>query len=953
MDADGSERSSWPGWRGRAREWRAVTDLLCQAEHGRGGVLLVEGALGMGKTRLLGEAADAAARRGFAVMRGATDEVRRLAPLAPLLSALEESAHSLLASGGIGGSDAADVRFWLMEQLRGRLEERAARGPVLLPLDDLHWADPTTLLALRLLPPDLASYPLVWMLARSRGSGDPALDRLYEVHEGEGATRIVLGPLDEVAVAEVADDVFDASPDVGLLALAKEAGGNPFFLVELFQGLRDENAVEVDSGHARLVSARPPGRLPTITRVRLETLSARTRQLLQVAAVLGHSFSVDDLAAMLGEPTGQLVPSLEEALAAEIVVPRADVLEFRHHLLWRAVSETLALPVRQALHREAGEMLLRRGGSAVPAAAHLMTYARPGDTRALVALDRAAREVLPSSPQTAADLAMRALDLTGPSEADRFDRTVTAISALTAAGRPSEAAELARTALDRVCEPGQTARLRFELAYVLMQAGRPDEATTEAEKVLTQPDLSEDLRGRAEHVAFRAMWTSHDFWRGRERAEHIVAAPERHDPAALVGALLLLAQIVWTEGCVNDGLQYAREATRLADQGPILVQHAHPRRFLVLYLTSMRRLEEAESVLQAMAEKIEALAHTTHAASPAIHRAVLRLAAGRLDDAAAEAQAGLAMAEEVGMHGFDLIPLAVLAIVAVRRGDVDAAAGYVERYQARQAQGVRFAVEWGKWAVALAAEARDGPQRAIEVLDTAFTDPRERVWMLMSEPCAAAWMTRTALAAGDRPCAEAIVATADSLAQRNPDFHTLMASAAHARGILHQDTTALAEAAATHLDPWGRASAAEDLGALLARTADHGADRSSAVGKLEQALDGYQRIGAHKDTARVRSRLRELGVRRRHWTHAERPTSGWASLTDTERQVAAHVAQGLTNRQVATQMYLSPHTVSSHLRQVFRKLTIASRVELARLTAERHTEAPPKAATRGQNHRGG
>lgn len=337
---------------------------------------------------MLGDPANAAATRGFSVMRGAADEVRRLAPLTPLLSALKESSHSLLASGGIGGNDAADVRFWLMEQLRGRLEERAAGGPLLLTLDDLHWADPTTLLALRLLPPELALYPLVWILTRTIGSVDSALNRLYEVLEGDGGTRIVLGMLDDLAVAEVAGDAFDASADAGLLALAKEAGGNPLILVELFQGLRDENSVEVDGGHARLVSARLPRRLHTITRRRLEMLSARTRHLLQVAAVLGHSFSVDDLAAMLGERTGRLVPSLEEAMAAEIVVSQADVLAFRHHLLWRAVSETLALPVRQALHREAGEMLLCRGGSAVPAAAHLMTYARPGDTRALVALDR-------------------------------------------------------------------------------------------------------------------------------------------------------------------------------------------------------------------------------------------------------------------------------------------------------------------------------------------------------------------------------------------------------------------------------------------------------------------------------------------------------------------------------------------------------------------------------------
>jgi DNA-binding CsgD family transcriptional regulator len=203
----------------------------------------------------------------------------------------------------------------------------------------------------------------------------------------------------------------------------------------------------------------------------------------------------------------------------------------------------------------------------------------------------------------------------------------------------------------------------------------------------------------------------------------------------------------------------------------------------------------------------------------------------------------------------------------------------------------------------------------------------------MVEPDAAAWLTRTALAVGDRPGAQAIADTAERLSQSNPGFATLAASAAQARGILHEDGASLARAAATHVGPWSRASAAEDLGVLLAR--GDGEAGPDAVRRLDQALDGYERIGALWDAARIRARLRRLGVRRRHWGHSERPVSGWASLTDTERSVAELVAQGLTNPQVADRMFISPHTVKFHLRQVFRKLAIGSRVELARLAAER------------------
>jgi len=164
----------------------------------------------------------------------------------------------------------------------------------------------------------------------------------------------------------------------------------------------------------------------------------------------------------------------------------------------------------------------------------------------------------------------------------------------------------------------------------------------------------------------------------------------------------------------------------------------------------------------------------------------------------------------------------------------------------------------------------------------------------------------------------------------NPGFPALAAAAAHSQGLVTCDAGLLAEAAAQHPDSWGRASATEDLAVLLASTAkDH------AIRHLNAALDGYRQTGADRDQARIRRRLRELGVRHRHWsTPATRPVVGWDSLTDTEQAVSRLVAQGLNNNQVAARMYISTHTVAHHLRQAFRKLQIASRVELARIVIE-------------------
>jgi DNA-binding CsgD family transcriptional regulator len=111
--------------------------------------------------------------------------------------------------------------------------------------------------------------------------------------------------------------------------------------------------------------------------------------------------------------------------------------------------------------------------------------------------------------------------------------------------------------------------------------------------------------------------------------------------------------------------------------------------------------------------------------------------------------------------------------------------------------------------------------------------------------------------------------------------------------------------------------------------------RERTIAHYREALDCYDRIGSVRDSARVRLLLRDLGVRVRHWSYEPRPVSGWASLTASETRIADLVALGMTNRQVAAEMFISAHTVAFHLRQVFRKLDVHSRVELARLAVER------------------
>ncbi|GAA4228355.1 DNA-binding CsgD family transcriptional regulator [Streptosporangium album] len=750
--------------RGRGVEWATILRLLGTVADTTGNVVLVEGEPGIGKSLLLAEAATIAASRETAVATGRADEMGRLMPLGPLLWALEESP----AAAAVVRSDFPDgpgLLMWLAEQVRTALERRTAGKPLLVTLDDLQWADPATLMALRTLPSRLASRPLAWLLARRTTCGHGDCDRLFDLLEEEGATRISLRPLDDGAVAEVVADTLNAAPGEELAALSAQADGNPFLLLELLTGLREEGAVRVSSGLARLTGTSLPLRVHTAVRRRLDEVSVRTRYLLEATAVLGRSFSPAYAAEMLGETPASLLPALEEALAAGVLVVTPDELAFRHELVWRSIVETVPAPVRQALRQQIGR--------------------------------------------------------------------------------------------DSPCRP---------------------------------------------------------------------APGRQHAAGAAADTLVALSLIAWDEGRLSRALDLAREAAEL----PGSERHSQPRAVLTTMLTDLWLLDEAEATLART--EAEAVGQPAWSAEIPILRARLDLAAGRFGRAIEQAEAGLTAADTMGAPVLASTALSVLGTASLRAGDLPRAIRYLENDQAR---GPRNAPSYARLRSELTAgrisEARDGAASGMSSLSGVYDALPRHAGALTSEPAAAAWLVRMALAVRDERRADAVVEAAEGIAWRNPRLPNLSVSAVHARGLRNRDAGALGLAAAEHPDPWAGASAAEDLGVLLGTDAD---TRDLAVDSLNSALSRYASVDAVRDVARVRGRLRVLGERRRHWTRTDHPVSGWASLTGTERAVCDLVAQGLTNRQAAEQMFISEHTVAFHLRQVFRKLCIHSRVELARLAVQ-------------------
>jgi DNA-binding CsgD family transcriptional regulator len=668
----------------------------------------------------------------------------------------------------------------------------------------------------------------------------------------------------------------------------------------------------------------------------LDKLSPAARHLVEVGAVFGPSFAMADLAEVVGQPAGGLVAVVQEAVDVSVLVPGPEALDFSQDVFRQVTYEAVPGAVRLALHRQIGELLLQRRAWE-PAAHHLMQGVTVRDRVAAAGLEQVAREIRTSTPEWASELALRALALTDPGDADRFARAATAVETLMSAGRLGEARYLGRRALGShgVSAPA-AARLRLALAEMELVAGRPQAAIDEIQFVLSDPAVPTPFHAPAEVWLLWAKLALDDLAGGRRQLEQILSGGAGRDEF-LPAALTALAILTWRDGRAADALALTRAAVAQSDrrQPPGTVVPMR-RLYLAWMLTALGELDEAAGLVDAASDEIAASGRTLWSAAPMVVASRVHLAAGRLGDAAASARSAVELATRLGTPWFLPMARALLAEVAVMRGELREAASQLER------NGPVIAwPPWGAGACRLAAarltEAEGRPDRALVQAADLYDDEGLDARLLLDDPGGAAWFVRTALAAGDRERAGRVAAHVERLGLANAAFPAVVAVSRHVHGLLRRDAGLLREASQLYRHAGARASAWEDAGVAV-----RGDDRSAARDLLERAVAAYEVQGAERDAARVRSRLREIGVRWRHGRRAERPVSGWGSLTDTEREVAELVAEGLTNARVAERMYLSRHTVDFYLRQIFQKLGIDSRVTLARAHLERDRRSNAK-----------
>jgi DNA-binding CsgD family transcriptional regulator len=919
--------------RGRDTELTILGEHLDLLLSGVGTVVIVEGGAGMGKSRVLGEVATMARRLSIKVGSGMSDPGDSVVQLSVLLQALFDGPSPILERDALPEAHASpEQRYWLLQDLEALLEQAALEQPLLLCLDDLQWADSGTAAALRSLPGRLATVPVGWVIALRPDQGSPQLRSALNHLDRNGAERIVLGPLDPSGVAQVAADVLLAEPEGAVLKMAEQAGGSPFLLVELLSGLREEGLVTIVAGRAELTEQRLPHRVSESMRRRLERLSDAARHVATVAAALGRRFSLNDLAVMLDLPPAAVLAPVEELIGAGLFVEADDKFGFGHDLTFEAVRATLPISAIRALDRQAAEVLLAGGALPVEVATQLAASAEPGDELAIATILKAAEAIGTTDPGAAADLSQRALQLAPRKHPLRGPLVAETAVWLHAAARGEEAKAFADTALREVLPPDQEAEVRLSIAG--MFALSPDVRSETCRTALALPGVRDSVRARHLAQLVHNLTTAGRLDEARAMFEEATTAVEAmHDVAGRFALELVESGFAYTDGRFAHALGLAESALRTGLDADDETRLQLTRWWRCEVLAIVDRLDES---LQSSTELVAGAQRdrqgwALHLYETARGRQLLQV--GRITDAAAALEERFAPETA---HLVVSIPNAAgvgaLGRIALHTGDRRLTRLTAEIAQLMLEQSVPSVRRHAAWLLALQAAADGDARRAHRALCSLGEEERFAVLPLFPMGVTdEVQLVHIALAAGDAPLAEAACAAAQRRSRLNPEVRSIAAVAAHATGLLGRSEKDLGDAVVLFDGgprPLALASALEDfaVASVQAGTTERGVDA------LSRALRLFAEAGATWDAGRVRGRLRTLGVRRR-LVSAPRPGRGWTALTDAELGVARLVAQGLTNREAAEHLFVSHHTISAHLRRVFEKLDVNSRVELSRVVS--------------------
>jgi DNA-binding CsgD family transcriptional regulator len=929
---------------GRGPELSRLISCAAEATAGRGQAVLIEGEPGIGKSALVRAACAAAADLGCQVFWGAGDELGQALPLLPFLDGLrarEPSANPrqetivALLRGEVASGHGEDVPTALAEQLLALVRELCTAVPMVLVIDDLQWADQASVTLWERLSRSARHLPL--LLIGMMRPVPQREDLLALRHTADLAARFQLGALPEDSVTELVETLAGGKPDEELMRLAGGAAGNPLYLTELVDALARSSSLSVSAGTAELTSDRAPGSLSAAIADRLRFVPSWVREVLRAAALLGVDFAVPDLATVLHRGVADLVPAVDEAQAAGVLTESGTGLGFRHPMIRSALYEEIPAPVRAAWHREAGRALAEAGAPAdrvarqlLPAVGRSAETAEPMDEWILRWLARTAPLLVGQAPRAAAELLRQAVARSSAGSAEHDDLVCRLAEALFRVGDAAEAERVAHRGLATTADPDLLVDLHWTLAQCRSLAGRFPESLAALNEALAQPRIS--ARNRARLLV--AIARTHRNLGQIELADQSASmalneATEADDDWAVGWALHILIMTAGMQGRTADALPLYDRALAVTQAEPALTDLR-----LLLHINQAVTLGDLDQYKPAFAAARQAQ-QLADRAGIMVRRAQAQSCLGQLlfhtgcwDDALAEVGVVQEITKDPGVaccdHG-------VAAMICFHRGETAAARNHLVAAAPHAKRIGNRVVGTLALARSEAFEEEGALTEALDVL-TGFADHAEEldeVEDLLADG------VRLATTIGDTAAAQTLAEQAVALAD-NTEIPHRQANAWHCRGLVDRDAGRLLRAAERYHDagrPLPRAKALEAAAGALVDTGN----RDPARAAFSRAVDLYSSLGATRDVARLQARFRAHGIRRAPRVKHRRARRGWDSLTPAEAKIAALVAQGMTNPQIAARLFLSPRTVATHVSHILGKLDVRSRIDIAREATDRRS----------------
>ena len=911
----------------RDSELDLLRGAVAAAGAGRGAVVVIEAAPGMGKTSLLDAAVHVARDAGFAVATARAGEVERdfvwgvvrqmLEPAARDDTAGLLSGAAALAGPVFEGDDRATGGFAALHGLFWLVHGLATRTPLILAVDDAQWADAASLRWLAYMAPRTRDLPLVLVMA----SRPRPPDDVVRIAAQPGALCLAPQPLTGDAVGALVRSRLNDAADPAFVEACREAtGGNPFLVRELVGALAAD-ATAPSAANAEKVRELRPDTISRSVLMRLSALSPNARELARAVAVLDRRAKARHAAALAGLDGAAAEAAMHELVDADVLAD-ASPLTFVHPLVRAVVHDDLSVMQIGRLNARAAAALEAEDAPPEAIAPHLLRV-EPSNEAGIRAtlVDAAADARRRGAPAIAADFLRRALAEAPPADERATLNHALALSLFDACGAP--AIDEFRTALDAAPDDRTFAVVSLDLGRALHVLGDHPEAARVYDRGFarlgeTTSDLARALEAQAIITALQDRSTA------PIAAERLPAAAGRLGAGGVPDAMVTAALALVTAAAGGPGgATLAEQAIASSTLGG-----AEQLQALALACFALAWSDRLDDVSRVWEERVEefrrdaALPALSFACCFAAHAALLRGDPARAESFARES---LAVAPgEWALTPPD--PACFLAEALMERGDVAGAQQVLDELDYDPALPERQG-----YSTLLMTRARlhlAGRRPKAAIADLLELGRRLERWGVLN-PAAYPWRSTAAVAlARSDPGRATDLADAELDRARAFGAPRALGIALRGRGLiageagvdLLRESVAVLEPSAARLE---HARSVAALGSALRRAGW----RREAVPVLREALATATAQGGRALADHVRGELHAAGARPRRDA-----LRGRDALTASERRVAELASRGMTNRQIAETLFVTLRTVETHLTHAYRKLDVTSRSELAQIS---------------------